>query len=75
MTIVRLGNLSCNFFFQETHVSWVVMLQIRQLRYIEEDNSVNIMTKGRQRFRILKAWQDVDETVIDCHLLHHQGLW
>lgn len=36
--------------------------QIRQLRNLN-DGSVNVVTKGRQRFRICKAWTEADGAV------------
>lgn len=43
--------------------------QIRQLRHLN-DGSVNVVTKGRQRFRICKAWTEADGAVCpDCVFL------
>lgn len=40
------------------------IMQIRQLRHLT-DGSVNVVTKGRQRFRICKAWTEADGAVCD----------
>jgi hypothetical protein len=39
-------------------------MQIRQLRHLT-DGSINVVTKGRQRFRICKAWTEADGAVCD----------
>lgn len=38
------------------------ILQIRQLRHLT-DGSINVVTKGRQRFRVCKAWTEADGAV------------
>jgi Lon protease-like protein len=43
--------------------------QIRQLGY-HSDGSVNVVTKGRQRFRICRAWTEPDGAVVPLLSIH-----
>jgi cereblon len=47
---------------QVTVASVGTTAEIRQLRHLN-DGSVNVVTKGRQRFRICKAWTEADGAV------------
>lgn len=42
--------------------SFCSLVKIRQRRHLT-DGSVNVVTKGRQRFRICKAWTEADGAV------------
>jgi Lon protease-like protein len=58
-------------FDDHVHVATVgTTAEIRQLRHLT-DGSVNVVTKGRQRFRVWKAWTEADGAV---HMHHHQFL-
>jgi cereblon len=48
---------------QVTVASVGTTAEIRQLRHLT-DGSVNVVTKGRQRFRICKAWTEVDGALL-----------
>lgn len=39
-----------------------ILFQIRQYRHLE-DGSVNVVTRGQQRFRLRRRWVDVEGSV------------
>lgn len=48
--------------FVDADCCWKLLHQIRQIRHLS-DGTINVVTRGRQRFRVNKAWIDADGTV------------